>query len=154
VTVTVKKIVHWDPSDTKLMSLAHQSLWRLSRKHHLVYDPLLENLNQISGMAQIGYHLPQLLFVHWKDKLWMEVLLLLKLLSQELHSRHLPPQFLRGYVIHWMYQNIRSISIWNGFNFSAPSYSYVRPACHMLLSHIHSMLITPLTLGSFAWLIF
>jgi hypothetical protein len=76
-TVTVNQAIYQDPNDTNLMmvlmkkvamnwvvcqdannmkqmSCTHHNLQRLIRKHHQVYDPPLEDVNQISCMALIG----------------------------------------------------------------------------------------------------
>ena len=59
--VTMNWAEHQDANSTKLMSCTHQNHQRKIRKHHQVYDPPLEDINQISCMALIGQHLPQLL---------------------------------------------------------------------------------------------
>jgi len=59
--VTMNRAVRQEANGTKLMSCTHQNLQREIRKHHQVYDPPLEDVNQISCMALIGQHLPQLL---------------------------------------------------------------------------------------------
>ena len=60
-TVTMNQAICQDTNGMKLMSCTHQNLQRQIRKHHQVYDPPLEDINQISCMALIGQHLPQLL---------------------------------------------------------------------------------------------
>ena len=120
-TVTINRAVCQDPNDVKLMSCTHQNLQRLIRKHHLVYDPLLENINQISGMTLIGQQLPHHLNICWIHKWKLGRLVLLKLWSQKLHDMHPSLHFLRGYVFHQMYQNTEHIINWNISNFSDPS---------------------------------
>lgn len=60
-TVTMTWAVCQDADNMKLMSCTHQNLQILIRKHRHVYDPPLEDVNQISCMALIGQHLPQVL---------------------------------------------------------------------------------------------
>jgi len=59
--VTMNWAEHQDAKSMKLMSCTHQNLQGEIRNHHQVYDPPLEDINQISCMALIGQHLPQLL---------------------------------------------------------------------------------------------
>jgi hypothetical protein len=59
--VTTNWAVGQDANNMKLMRCTHQNLQRKITKHHQVYDPPLEDVNQISCMALIGQHLPQLL---------------------------------------------------------------------------------------------
>jgi hypothetical protein len=110
-TVTMNQALCQDPDDMNLVSCKQQNLRRLIRKHHLVYDPLLEDINQISGMALTGQQLPQHLHICWRDKWKLECLVLLELQSQKLHHRHPSLQFLRGYVFHQMCQNTEHIII-------------------------------------------
>ena len=88
--VTTNWAVGQDANNMKLMRCTHQNLQRKIRKHHQVYDPPLEDVNQISCMALIGQHLP-------------------KLQNRKLHRMHLSPQLLRGYVFHHMCQNTKHI---------------------------------------------
>lgn len=60
-TVTMSWVVCQDANSMKQMSCTHQNLLRLIRKHHQVYEPPLEDINQTSCMALIGQHLPHLL---------------------------------------------------------------------------------------------
>jgi hypothetical protein len=133
--VTVNWAVQQDTNNTKLMSGTHQSLQRLIRKHHQVYDPPLEDVNQISCMALIGQHLPHLLNICWIDKWQLERMVLLKLQGRMLHHTHPSPQFLRGYVVYQMCQNTKQIINWSISNFSEPSsVLYQSHASHSFLT--------------------
>jgi len=119
--VTMNWAVRQDANSMKLMSCTHRSLQRLIRKHHQVYGPPLEDVNQISCMTLIGQHLPQVLNIWWIDKWQLERMVLLKLQGWMLHHTHPSPQFLRGYVFHQMCQNTKHIINWHISNFSEPS---------------------------------
>jgi hypothetical protein len=119
--VTVNWAVRQDANSMKLMSCIHQNLQRQIRKHHQVYDPPLEDVNQISCMALIGQHLTQLLNICWIDNWQLEHMVLLKLRGRKLRHTHPSPQFLRGYVFHQKCQNTKHIINWNISNFSEPS---------------------------------
>jgi hypothetical protein len=132
--VTMNWAVRQDANSTKLMSCTHQNLQRQIRKHRQVYDPPLEDVNQISCMALIGQHLPQLLNICWIDKWRLERVVLLKLRGQKLHHTHPSRQFLRWYVVYQMCQNTKQIINWNISNFWEPfSVLYQSHASHSFL---------------------
>ena len=138
--VTMNWAVHQDANNMKLMSCTHQNLQRQIRKHHQVYDPLLEDINQISCMALIGQHLQQLLNICWIDKWQLEHMVLPKLRGQKLRHTHPSPQFLRGYVFHQMCQNTKHIINWNISNFSEPSNVLLSDPCIIWFSKLNSVL--------------